>query len=141
MHSTSPRTPLLEKTSMERTCWSSGSSGSSCRLSGEAGGSRWSNRRHCLQDNIWKSRRQDLKECEAGVECRRHRVRRQELSPRATFEFYQGFNTIDVEGDHRISKEEFCSDEIRLALKPSGFFLSISSASKFINQFSDYISS
>ena len=31
---------------------------------------------------------------------------------RATFEFYQGFNTIDVEGDHRISKEEFCTDDI-----------------------------
>ena len=27
---------------------------------------------------------------------------------RATFEFYQGFNIIDVEGDHRISREEFC---------------------------------
>ena len=31
---------------------------------------------------------------------------------RATFEFYQGFNKIDVEGDSRISKEEFCSEEI-----------------------------
>ena len=31
---------------------------------------------------------------------------------RATFEFYQGFNKIDAEGDSRISKEEFCSEEI-----------------------------
>ena len=34
------------------------------------------------------------------------------LTPRATFEFYQGFNKIDAEGDSRISKEEFCSEEI-----------------------------
>merc|ERR1719370_1690881 len=26
--------------------------------------------------------------------------------------FYQGFNKIDAEGDSRISKEEFCSEEI-----------------------------
>ena len=32
---------------------------------------------------------------------------------RATFEFYQAFNTIDLEGDHRISKEEFCNEEIK----------------------------
>ena len=32
---------------------------------------------------------------------------------RATFEFYQAFNKIDVEGDHRISKEEFCNEEIK----------------------------
>ena len=31
---------------------------------------------------------------------------------RATFEFYQGFNKIDAEGDSRISKEEFCSEDI-----------------------------
>merc|ERR1712154_611838 len=32
---------------------------------------------------------------------------------RATFEFYQAFNVIDVEGDHRISKEEFCNEDIK----------------------------
>ena len=32
---------------------------------------------------------------------------------RATFEFYQGFNVIDVEGDHRISKEEFCNEDLK----------------------------
>ena len=32
---------------------------------------------------------------------------------RATFEFYQGFNVIDVEGDHRISKEEFCNGDLK----------------------------
>jgi len=32
---------------------------------------------------------------------------------RATFEFYQGFNIIDAEGDSRISKEEFCNDNIK----------------------------
>ena len=32
---------------------------------------------------------------------------------RATFEFYQAFNVIDVEGDHRISKEEFCGEAVR----------------------------
>ena len=32
---------------------------------------------------------------------------------RATFEFYQAFNVIDVEGDSRISKEEFCADNIK----------------------------
>jgi len=32
---------------------------------------------------------------------------------RATFEFYQAFNVVDVEGDHRISKEEFCNEDLR----------------------------
>ena len=32
---------------------------------------------------------------------------------RATFEFYQGFNIIDAEGDSRISREEFCNDNIK----------------------------
>merc|ERR1712008_666997 len=36
---------------------------------------------------------------------------------RATFEFYQGFNTIDLEGDHRISKEEFCTDDIHVLVQ------------------------
>ena len=32
---------------------------------------------------------------------------------RATFEFYQGFNKLDLEGDARISKEEFCNEDIK----------------------------
>ena len=32
---------------------------------------------------------------------------------RATFEFYQGFNTIDSESDMRLTKEEFCNEDLK----------------------------
>ena len=35
---------------------------------------------------------------------------------RATFEFYQAFNKLDVEGDARISREEFCNEDVKYNL-------------------------
>jgi len=54
----------------------------------------------------------DSKYGEELLEFREFRLFLQTL--RATFEFFQAFNVIDIEGDHRISMEEFCNEDLRL---------------------------
>ena len=57
----------------------------------------------------------DSKYGEDLLEFREFRLFLQTL--RATFEFYQAFNIIDTEGDHRISKEEFCNEDLKYVCK------------------------